>query len=155
MTEIRSILLVLVDLFTIMQLPHFSNLHEGYVYQHIPIIGRLVGSRIRQAMDNTVDQLNQDLSGLMTRDQRVTMINSGQYINHLARSTEYQQSVSKGGACINDSFGQYTKANPGGRDCAYRLNTQAYYFSWNNAHYTSPLNQELAQYVNSIIKQPS
>ena len=132
----------------ILTLPYLSNLHEAYTYQHLPIIGWLFGSRIVKTIDAATDIYNQDLNSSLRAKPHVSLIDLGAHINKLAASKTYAESIKQGDTCIGSTKGAYTLANPQGNDCHYKSGGVLYtYFSWNNAHFTSSVNNSVATYL--------
>lgn len=136
----------------VLTLMHLSNLAEGYSYTHPSIFGKpvwipLISYRIQAAINNSVDSYNQDLKNNFADDSHVQVIDSGAFLNQLASSSKFKDAVDKGKACVNDSA--YVQPNTEGtNNCHYTHDGQsAVYFSWNNAHLTSPVNLDLAKEV--------
>ncbi|MCL9779820.1 hypothetical protein M9194_00040 [Vibrio sp. S4M6] len=127
----------------VLTLPNFTYLHAGHSYQSIPIIGGKVSDVLAYTISQFNDNLKQKLSGLTN----VKVIDSGAYLNSLARQKTYAKSVLSGSTCINSSSGVYESAASQNSNCYYGKHHTSSYYSWNNAHYVSSVNQKLADYV--------
>lgn len=135
----------------IMSLPHLSNLHEAYEYEHIPVFGPLFGNKLIDVLNKTVDIYNADLKNLYPQDAQVTFIDSGAQMNAWAASDTYKDAIAAGKACSQDD--NYLQPSAAGTaDCAYSGKTAENYYSWNDAHFTAPVNKALAQYILGIIQ---
>ena len=136
----------------LLTMPHFSDLYEGYAYTHPVIFGKptwvpVISLRIRNAIDNAVDVYNQALKALAAQDADVNVIDADHTIATLAALPQYHQSVVNGTACVDQSG--YTDPAAPLTNCYYKNQSEASFFSWNNAHYTASINQQLA---NTIVK---
>lgn len=126
-------------------LPKLSNLHEGYTYSHI----FLVGGEIKKTLNYTVKSYNQALYKTFKGDDDVQVLSVGHEINTLAKGAQYKQAVEKGLTCINDPSGDYTRPDKTvNANCLYNSNHgKASYFSWNNAHFVSRVNEQVAAFL--------
>lgn len=133
----------------ILTLPHFSHLHQAYEYAHIPLFGALFGAKLLRILDQSVDLYNNDLKQIMAHDSHVSVVDSGAQLDKLAASSVYQQAIKEGQACAQDQAYLTASANHT-HDCQVqigtRLNTTTY-FSWNDLHYTAPVNASLAHFL--------
>lgn len=145
----------------ILTLGHLSNLHQGYSYMHPNIFGRptwlpIISPRIKKAINNAVDLYNQQLKALVASAHypNVKILDSGQYLNQLANSDEYKDSIENGTVCVNESA--YTTPTAAGtNNCRYKdkEGNIVTYFNWNNSHYTSAVNKQLADYLFSSLNK--
>ena len=133
-------------------LMHLSNLHIGYSYTHPSIFGLrvwipIISDRIKAAIDNSADTYNHNLETVFANDPHVQIIHTGDFLNTLAKSAEYKDSIEHGRVCINDS--SYTAPDTTHtKNCHYVNNGRdVTYYNWNKSHLTSPVNKSLAQYV--------
>jgi len=140
----------------ILTLTHLSNLAEGYAYTHPSVFGKptwipIISSRIEKAINNSVDAYNAELHSTFDHDEHVTVLDAGKHLDKLASNTDYQSAVNQGAACVNESA--YTTASAEKtNNCHYiDQSKQVTYFSWNNAHLTSPANKAFADYIASQI----
>jgi hypothetical protein len=132
----------------VLSLPHLSNLYEAYAYKEIPFIG----SKFIQILDRTVDEYNADLSTQFQKDSQVSFLDSGSKMNQWAASSLFKDSVVNGKACSKDPHYLMSSAI-NTTNCYYEQEGMTkIYFSWNNAHFTAPVNQRLATAVALGIK---
>ncbi|WP_237360086.1 SGNH/GDSL hydrolase family protein [Vibrio marisflavi] len=127
----------------ILTLPKFSNLYAGHSYQSIPLIGGKIVSSLNYAVSSYNNALKSRFSGL----KNIQVIDSGEYLDNVARTPLYKSSVEKGSACFNDPSGDYMNPLHSNNNCVYGPQSNHSYFSWNNAHYSSSVNKGLANYV--------
>jgi hypothetical protein len=132
----------------IMSLPHLSNLHEAYDYRQIPVLG----PKLITILDATVDAYNADLKGLYPNDPNVTFVDSGAQLNGWASSGTYHPAIAAGKACSQEAT-YLTPSAAGTSDCQYSSGAvPENYFSWNDAHFTAPVNNTLAEYMAGLLK---
>ncbi|WP_108652827.1 hypothetical protein [Dongshaea marina] len=76
------------------------------------------------------------------------MVDSGKELDTLAAQVKYKEAIDAGKTCINADSGAYIDPSLGqNNNCLTSPEEDQYYFSWNNAHYTSEVNMELAHYI--------
>jgi len=127
----------------IMSLPHLSNLHEAYSYAHIPVLGK----KIISVLDKTVGAYNADLNSAVSGDSNVTYVDSGAQMDAWAASATYKDAVTKGQACSSQAA-YLTASAAGTTDCQQTdSGVTTGDFSWNDAHFTAPVNEALAEYI--------
>jgi|GEM_PF-3218144 len=137
----------------LLTLPNFNDLHEGYTYTHPSIFGKPtwlpgISPRIENAMTNAQISYNQNLEAVAAKYHNVFVINMGDYLDKLAASSVYKDSVKNGTVCIEGPAYTTPQAN-GTNNCKYENKQErtVIYFSWNNAHFSSPVNQQIASYI--------
>jgi hypothetical protein len=136
----------------IMSLPHLSNLHEAYSYAHIPVFGELFGNKLISILDKTVDLYNADLQALFPKDPQVTFVDSGGQMNGWASSGTYNQAIAAGKACSQNAA-YLTASAVGTTDCQTDgAGGTTGDFSWNDAHFTAPVNHLLAEYMQGMLQ---
>lgn len=131
----------------VMTLPNLTNLHAGYTYKSLPLIGGKISNVLAYAISTYNKALVSGLSGL----KNIKLINSGSYLDQVAQSPIYSSSVADGSTCFNDPSGDYKGPLLGNQNCMYGKGDLQSYFSWNNAHYVSRVNKQLAKYISTEI----
>ena len=133
----------------VLTLPKLSNLHEAYKYTHAP----LVGGKLKKVLDYAVASYNNALARLLKGDPHVVVADTGHKIDELANEDKYKNAVDKGLACIDDPSEDYT--NPSLRvnaNCNYNnAMGQGTYLSWNNGHFTSQVNEQVAEFLLKVM----
>lgn len=124
----------------VLTLPKLSNLHISYAYKRIPLIGR----KLMGTLDYFVQSYNMALTKTFQNDAHVTVVQNGAQLDRLATDTKYQAAIKNGKVCINDPSGAYVMPSSMNANCDYSDGT---YFSWNNSHLVTQVNQIQAQFL--------
>ncbi len=130
----------------VLTLPKLSNLHISYAYKRIP----LIGSKLISTLDYFVQSYNQALTKMFKNDAHVTIAQNGAQLDRLANNVKYQYAIKNGKVCINDPSGTYIRPSSMNANCNYSDGT---YFSWNNSHLVTQVNQSQAQAMSKFIIQ--
>ena len=132
----------------IMTLPDLSNFKEAHSFITKPIIGKRFYDAIKYATISYNRALVQASKGY----NNIKVINSGHYLDSLAAKNKFNLAIKEGKSCINSSA-SYTLPTATNNNCQYKVDGKNfYYYSWNNAHLVSYLNDSLSNWLSNKIK---
>ena len=131
--------------------PNIANTPEAY---HFASNG-LVRWILHEVITSCVSTYNAQLEEIFSASKYkgiVTILPIGGAINSLSKLPRFTASVQKGLSCI-DEVATATNATPSINNCNYNNNQT--YFGWNNAHFTTAVNQKIAYAVYSDMLNPT
>ncbi|MDA7742399.1 SGNH/GDSL hydrolase family protein [Francisellaceae bacterium] len=135
----------------ILTLPNFDYLHVIHDFSLVP--------NAAAALTYAVQQYNAELGIAFKDNPDVSVIDSGTFIDALAHKSIYAASAKSGSTCIgSDDDLREAYVTPlaviSNTNCGYvnKNGEEVSYFGWNNAHFTSSVNKDIADFLRPNIK---